>query len=72
MALGRVAKLFRHPVESLAGEVIARADLGPHGTPVTLWPLRPASELDHHRRGRSSHADVLSELRAGDGIALLA
>lgn len=136
MALGRVSKLFRHPVKSMAGEAIARAELGPNGvpgdrawavrdetrggirgakkipalmrcraryvedpapgrpapapeialpdgatlradapdaharlsqalgTPVTLWPLRPASELDHYRRGRPDHADVLTELRA--------
>jgi len=31
---------------------------------VTLWPLLPASALDHYRRGAPDHADVLSELRA--------
>jgi uncharacterized protein YcbX len=41
MALGRVAKLFRHPVESMAGEVIARAELGPNGVPGDrAWAVR--------------------------------
>ena len=34
------------------------------GTPVTLWPLRPASELEHYRRGKPDTNDVLAELRA--------
>jgi len=34
------------------------------GTKVTLWPLLPASELDHYRRGAPDHADVLTELRS--------
>ncbi len=34
------------------------------GRKVTLWPLRPASELEHYRRGAPDHADVLTELRA--------
>jgi uncharacterized protein YcbX len=33
-------------------------------TPVTLWPLLPASERDHYRRGRPDHADVQTELRS--------
>jgi MOSC domain-containing protein len=33
-------------------------------TDVTLWPLRPASELEHYRRGRPDHADLGTELRA--------
>jgi hypothetical protein len=31
---------------------------------VTLWPLLPASALEHYRRGAPDHADGLSELRA--------
>lgn len=34
------------------------------GHPVTLWPLRPASDLDHYRRGRPAHPDVETNLRA--------
>ncbi len=34
------------------------------GTKVTLWPLLPASELEHYRRGAPDHADVATELRA--------
>ena len=33
-------------------------------TPVSLWPLLPASALDHYRRGRPDHEDLLTELRA--------
>ncbi|HXX47695.1 MAG TPA: MOSC N-terminal beta barrel domain-containing protein [Myxococcota bacterium] len=33
-------------------------------TPVSLWPLLPASELAHYRRGRPDHDDLLTELRA--------
>jgi len=31
---------------------------------VTLWPLRPASDREHYRRGAPDHADMVSELRA--------
>ena len=34
------------------------------GTRVTLWPLRPASDLDHYRRGAPDTPDVAAELRA--------
>jgi len=34
------------------------------GTKLTLWPLRPASDLEHYRRGAPDHADVMTELRA--------
>ena len=32
--------------------------------PVTLWPLQPAEDLAHYRRGAPDHADVATELRA--------
>ncbi len=32
--------------------------------PVTLWPRRPASDLDHYRRGSADHEDLIDELRA--------
>ena len=31
---------------------------------VTLWPLLPASALEHYRRGAPDHADMLAEMRA--------
>jgi uncharacterized protein YcbX len=34
------------------------------GTPVTLWPLRPASDVEHYRRGKPDTNDMLAELRA--------
>lgn len=34
------------------------------GTRVTLWPLQPADQLDHFRRGAPTHADLEQELRS--------
>jgi hypothetical protein len=31
---------------------------------VSLWPRRPADDLDHYRRGAPDHDDMLEELRA--------
>ena len=31
--------------------------------PVTMWPRRPATDLDHYRRGAGDHEDVFDELR---------
>jgi uncharacterized protein YcbX len=33
------------------------------GREVTLWPLRPAEDRDHYRRGLPDHPDMLEELR---------
>lgn len=32
--------------------------------PITLWPLQPADDLDHYRRGGPDSDDILVELRA--------
>jgi MOSC domain-containing protein len=32
--------------------------------PLTLWPLLPATALEHYRRGAPDHADLATELRA--------
>jgi hypothetical protein len=34
------------------------------GTEVTVWPLRPAEDRAHYRRGAPTHGDVQAELRA--------
>jgi hypothetical protein len=34
------------------------------GAEVTLWPLQPADDLGHYRRGAPTHTDVLTELRS--------
>jgi hypothetical protein len=34
------------------------------GHEVTLWPLRPADDLDHYRRGAPDSDDVMEELNA--------
>jgi hypothetical protein len=31
---------------------------------VTLWPRRPATDLDHYRRGPADHEDIMEELRS--------
>ncbi len=38
------------------------------GHAVTLWPLQPADQLDHYRRGAPTHSDVPTELRAMFGL----
>jgi uncharacterized protein YcbX len=38
------------------------------GHAVTLWPLQPADQLDHYRRGAPTHSDVPTELRAVFGL----
>lgn len=38
------------------------------GQPVTLWPILPADQLDHYRRGAPTHTDVLKELRSVFGL----
>jgi len=34
------------------------------GHSVSLWPLQPADALDHYRRGKPTHDDMETELRA--------
>ena len=34
------------------------------GHAITLWPLQPAHDLEHYRRGAPTHPDVMDELRA--------
>ncbi len=38
------------------------------GHKVTLWPLRPAHDLEHYRRGAPTHSDVAMELRSIFGL----
>lgn len=61
------------PVEIGApdGSVIASSDADRDerlsdalGHPVTLWPRRPPSDLDHYRRGAADHDDLMDELRS--------
>lgn len=35
---------------------------------VTIWPLQPATDLDHYRRGRPVHADRYDDARATFGL----
>jgi uncharacterized protein YcbX len=53
------------------GRVLRADDPGVHdalstllGRPVTLWPLQPADDLAHYRRGTPDHPDMVDELRA--------
>ncbi len=39
------------------------------GTTVTLWPRRPADDLDHYRRGAPDHEDMETEMRSIFGRA---
>ena len=50
-------------VETGAPDVNARLSRA-LGHEVSLWPLLPADALDHYRRGRPTHEDVDTELRA--------
>jgi uncharacterized protein len=50
-------------IRAHAPDAAARlSEAGAH--PVTLWPLRPADDLAHYRRGAPDHPDVGAELRA--------
>ncbi|HZJ25808.1 MAG TPA: MOSC domain-containing protein [Acidimicrobiia bacterium] len=46
--------------DAAVNEVLSRA----LGRAVSLWPLRPADDLDHYRRGAPDSDDVVVELRA--------
>jgi uncharacterized protein YcbX len=37
---------------------------GAIGHPVSLWPLQPASDVEHYRRGAPDHEDMETELRS--------
>jgi uncharacterized protein len=57
-------------VTSSDGQRVRSDDAGVHERlsqfldhPVTLWPLRPATDLDHYRRGAPDADDVVEELR---------
>jgi uncharacterized protein YcbX len=60
------------PEITLPGGALLRADApdaalrlsAALGHSVTLWPLQPASDVEHYRRGAPDHEDVLTELRA--------
>jgi uncharacterized protein len=50
-------------VRSDAPDVDARLSAA-LGHPVSLWPLQPADDLAHYRRGRADSDDLVEELRA--------
>ena len=35
---------------------------------VSIWPIQPAENLDHYRRGKSTHANLEQELRSVFGL----
>lgn len=45
-----------------ADDDVHRTVSGALGHTVTLWPLQPASDLDHYRRGAADSDDVMAEL----------
>jgi uncharacterized protein YcbX len=53
-------------VRSDAPDIDTRLSAG-IGHPVTLWPLQPAADLDHYRRGAPDTTDMIEELRATFG-----
>lgn len=52
---GRRVRTGEPGVAALLTELVGRA--------VTLWPLRPAEDRDHYRRGLPDNPDMLEELR---------
>ena len=46
-----------------ASEAAARVSVA-IGKTVTLWPRRPAADLDHYRRGTPDHEDMETEMRS--------
>lgn len=52
---GRITASNRDDVDATLSDAL--------GHPVTLWPLQPATDLDHYRRGAPDSDDLLTELR---------